>query len=333
MTHRESPTRPPGIEVGLHAVAVAVDESNPLVLIVRNSSLAALPFGPFDPMVHRTMEVGLRDWVEAQTRLKLGYVEQLYTFGDEGRTRAEAEHDLNLVSVGYLALVRQPSGDGPASRLSWSSWYRHFPWEDWRDGQPNLLGKGLLPALSDWVRASPKQSTGGDGLERLVRFRLAFGCDLPERGPATIKNWDDERVLERYELMYEAGLVEEAVTDGLWTVRQTDVETGEPMLHDHRRILATAIARLRGKLKYRPVVFELMPRQFTLTQLQQAVEHLAGRKIHKQNFRRLVENAELVEPTGAKTAQTGGRPAAYYRFRRSILRERPAPGLRIGSHG
>ena len=70
------------------------------------------------------------------------------------------------------------------------------------------------------------------------------------------------------------------------------------MLADHRRILATGIARLRAKIKYRPVVFELMPREFTLLQLQQTVEALAGRRLHKQNFRRLIEQQELVEETG-----------------------------------
>ena len=78
------------------------------------------------------------------------------------------------------------------------------------------------------------------------------------------------------------------------------------MRFDHRRILATAIARLRAKLKYRPVVFELMPREFTLTELQRTVEAISGRRLHKQNFRRLVETAALVEPTG----EIRPRPAA-----------------------
>jgi len=46
-----------------------------------------------------------------------------------------------------------------------------------------------------------------------------------------------------------------------------------------------------------------------------------------------VEKADLVEPTGTTSSHTGGRPAAYFRFRRSITLERPAPGLRIGSRG
>src|SRR5262249_47283897 len=105
---------------------------------------------------------------------------------------------------------------------------------------------------------------------------------------------------------------------------------GEPMRFDHRRILATAIARLRAKLKYRPVVFELMAEEFTLTELQRTVEAISGLLLHKQNFRRLVESAALVEPTGDTSTATGGRPAARFRFRRDVLSERPAPGLRLG---
>ena len=105
------------------------------------------------------------------------------------------------------------------------------------------------------------------------------------------------------------------------------------MRFDHRRILATAISRLRAKLKYRPVVFELMADEFTLTELQRTVEAISGRHLHKQNFRRLVEGAALVEPTGATTQQRRGRPAALFRFRREVLKERPAPGFRFGRQG
>ena len=105
------------------------------------------------------------------------------------------------------------------------------------------------------------------------------------------------------------------------------------MRFDHRRILATAISRLRAKLKYRPVVFELMPAEFTLTELQRTVEAISGRHLHKQNFRRLVESGALVEPTGDATQQKRGRPAALFRFRREVLKERPAPGLRLGRRG
>jgi hypothetical protein len=99
------------------------------------------------------------------------------------------------------------------------------------------------------------------------------------------------------------------------------------MVLDHRRIVATALGRLRGKLKYRPLVFELLPPFFTLLQLQRVVEALAGIRLHKQNFRRLVETAGLVEGTGRVDTRTGGRPAELFAFRREVLRERPAPGV------
>src|SRR5262249_27439747 len=144
---------------------------------------------------------------------------------------------------------------------------------------------------------------------------IAFGLDGAP--------WSEERVLERYELLYEIGLVAEAGRKGAMA------ETGAPMASDHRRILATAIARLRGKIKYRPVVFELMPPGFTRLQLQRAVEALAGVRLHKQNFRRLVETQGLVEETGRVVHETGGRPAREVRFREEAILERPAPGLRL----
>ncbi len=103
---------------------------------------------------------------------------------------------------------------------------------------------------------------------------------------------------------------------------------GRAMDGDHRRILATGIARLRTKIKYRPVVFELMPPAFTLLQLQRAVEALAGVTVHKQNFRRLIAQQDLVEETGQMSSDTGGRPAKLFRFRHAVLDERPVAGTK-----
>jgi len=124
-------------------------------------------------------------------------------------------------------------------------------------------------------------------------------------------------------------LVAEARRDRGLSPNPASPPLGEPMAMDHRRILATAMSRLRGKLKYRPVVFELMPPAFTLLQLQQCVEALAGMALHKQNFRRLVEQGGLVERTGEWEHGTGGRPAERFRFRREVVVERPAPGVRL----
>jgi hypothetical protein len=158
------------------------------------------------------------------------------------------------------------------------------------------------------------------------RVRLTFGF-----GGAA---WDEEKVLERYELLYEAGLVDEALRDGRQAPKGGALPAGtlgQAMIFDHRRILATAMGRLRGKLKYRPVIFELMPPAFTLLELQRTVEGISGIRLHKQNFRRLVENAGLVERTGKMSARGLGRPAEQFRFRRDVLRERPAPGVKLSS--
>ena len=101
------------------------------------------------------------------------------------------------------------------------------------------------------------------------------------------------------------------------------------MWRDHRRILATGIARLRAKIQYHPVVFEMLPASFTLLHLQQTVEAIAGRLVHKQNFRRLIAAQELVEETGETSAAGGGRPARLYRFRGDVMRDRAVVGTKL----
>ncbi|MCC8237033.1 NUDIX hydrolase [Pinisolibacter aquiterrae] len=328
-----------GLEIGLNAAIVAVVDEEPAILTIGRGEgrdrdgADALPFGPFDPLRHRTLELGLRAWVQAQTALHLGHVEQLYTFGDRGRLARPGDTGPHVVSVGYLALTRiEGAGGGGASRSALAAtgadfrpWYDYFPWEDWREGRPSVLDEAILPAMRAWRAEAPDQRDLGRALGRAERMRLFFGEDGSP--------WDEEKVLERYETLYEAGLVAEARRDGRPCRGHEGPALGRAMSFDHRRILATAISRLRAKLKYRPVVFELMPESFTLTELQKTVEAISGRHLHKQNFRRLVETAALVEATGETSLVTGGRPASLYRFRRDVLRERPAPGFRLGSRG
>jgi len=296
------------IAVGLSAVIVAVTRDEPKVLAIRSDAMDALPSGPLEPQ-HRTLETGLRAWVETHTRQKLGYVEQLYTFGDRGR---QGMHD-RVLSIGYLALVPEMQDTAGAE---WRNWYRYFPWEDWRGGRPAVLDE-ILTGLKAWCAAAP---TPAQRKLREARVRTTFGG---RNAP-----WNDEPVLERYELLYEAGMVPEAIRDGRKSTGKV-LSAGEPMVADHRRILATAIARLRGKIKYRPVMFGLMPETFPLLHLQRTVEALAGVRLHKPNFRRLVEGQGLVEDTGAVTNETGGRPARLVRFRSEILLEGVATGFRL----
>lgn len=307
------------VTVDLTAVVVAVTDGEPRVLTLPSAgggSLDRLPSGPLTPE-HRTLEQGLRSWVEAQTGQALGYVEQLYTFGDRDRRLPSRSGSERILSIGYLALVREPR-DTDGEPGAWQDWYRYFPWEDWRNARPEVLGK-LERELRRWAAAA---KTPADRHARAERLAVSFAL-----GGGT---WNEDRVLERYELAYETGLVAEAHRNGASTLPEAPLpQTGRAMAGDHRRILATAIARLRGKIKYRPVVFELMPPTFTLLQLQQTVEALAGLRLHKPNFRRLVDQQGLVEETGAVTLGTGGRPARLVRFRREALLERAAPGLRV----
>ena len=319
------------IEIGLTAAIVAVEGDEPMLLVAGDGSgdaLTSLPSGPFDPLEHRTFEIGLRTWVKAQTGLSVGYVEQLYTFGDRGRQIPVADGGPHVVSIGYLALTRMPESAGVlrSAGAGFRPWYRFFPWEDWRDGRPLILDDAIIPLLDEWASDAPQDEVPRP-LSRRERLRQCFaGGGSP---------WDEEKALDRYELLYEAGLVVEALRDGREAARIRGAlpVLGEAMRLDHRRILATAIARLRAKLKYRPVIFELMASEFTLTELQLTVEAISGRHLHKQNFRRLVETAALVEPTGETSTATGGRPAAQFRFRREAIQERPSPGLRLGGRG
>ena len=316
----DSATGASNVTVDLTAAIVAVTNADPRVLVVRPSESPQdwLPSGPLRPG-HRTLQAGLRSWVERQTKQTLGYVEQLYTFGDHNRTLTSGGlgEGRRALFLAYLALVQEARPAG-ARGAAWRSWYEYFPWEDWRAGDPAARQR-IVDGVLEWAKA-------GGTLEeqRLRRERASITFGLC--GAA----WDEERALERYELLYEAGLVPEAGHDRDERA-PSDVlaAAGRPMAADHRRILATAIGRLRGKIKYRPVLFELMPPSFTLLQLQRTAEALSGVRLHKQNFRRLVEQQRLVEETGEVDAETGGRPAKLMRFRHEVRLERPAPGVRL----
>lgn len=288
-------------------------------------ALSALPFGPFNPVEHRTFELAVRAFVKQQTGFELGFVEQLYTFGDRGRevpaapiSPANLASMARLISVGYLGLA--PSARQTPTGV-WADWYVFFPWEDWRRGRPAIIGDTLVPALNGWADAAE-----GEGRRKARRARAqdVFGLDGAP--------WNEERVLDRYELLYEAGLVFEAQrgvsplsTDA---ERPTNIpSSGTPLVSDHRRILATAVQRLRGKIKYRPVVFELLGETFTLSTLQTVTETILGVRLHKQNFRRALLSSALVEGTGVLEPATGGRPAELYRYRPDAAIGRPALGI------
>ncbi|QGZ95749.1 NUDIX hydrolase [Terricaulis silvestris] len=316
------------IVIGLSAAIVAVTEDGPFVVVTREADgdTPGLPFGQFDPAGDRTLELSLRGWVKEQTSFDIGYAEQLYTFGDRGRETPLADiggSPDRVISISYLALT--PSR-AVLERVGarWRSWYEFFPWEDWRDGRPRIIDDVIAPKLRAWAQAGRDADTIA---QRRSRVRLAFALD----GAV----WNEERALDRYELLYEANLAPEAARDrARFDGKPAPSITaapglGEPMASDHRRILSTAIGRLRAKIKYRPVVFELAPERFTLLHLQRLVESIAGLELHKQNFRRLLDRTGLVEGTREFDTSAGGRPAELFRARRETLNERPVGGVHV----
>jgi len=300
-----------GVRIGLSVVVMTLKDRQAVVLTTpAEDGARALPFGPFDPARDRTFERALRDFVTDQTGFRLGFVEQLYTFGDAGRASPGLSKSRD-VSVGYLALTPD-AAEGQTHDAAWTAVFDAFPWEDRRTSHPTLQ-KALCDGLTTWAAGDDR---------RLARARALFALTPDHR-------WNEERVLERYELLYEARLVAEACRDANQPLDAARVLPGMVMASDHRRILATGLGRLRSKLKYRPVLFDLTPGVFTLSALQTAAEAVSGLTLHKQNFRRGVERTGLVEPTGQTSSTTGGRPAELFRFKGVDPQTGAAPGLSL----
>jgi hypothetical protein len=302
-----------GVRISLSAVVMALHSGRLCVLTTETAEgELALPSGPFDPANDRTFELALRAFVTAQTGFKLGFVEQLYTFGDAGRDAPRATpgpDQRREISVGYLALTSDAVDMTPPG-ARWTSVLELFPWEDRRGGGQGALA-AIIAGLTAWA--------AGDA-RRQARIDALFPT-----GPA--HRWDEARVLERFELLYEAGLVAEAARD---REDACPINLGDrPMASDHRRILATGLGRLRSKLRYRPVLFELTPETFTLSELQAAAEAVVALSLHKQNFRRGVERTGLVAPTGRLSTGTGGRPAELFRYTGAANADGQAPGLAL----
>ena len=257
--------------INVTAVIVAVTNDVPRVLIIDQnltheghpspnnddvwpeSGQYALPNGPFEPEHHAGLESCLRRWVEAQTGLDLYYVEQLYTFGNRYRDPDEIAGGPRVVSVAYIALTHEDTVD--EENAKWRDWYSFLPWEDWRPERPAVIADKIEPALRRWVKQaqSPRLRK-----QRQERVNVTFG-------QSTATDMDSVLSLERFELLYEADIVSEAIRDERAASGKLKASLDAAMLpafdgmgiqlaSDDRRILATALGRLRGKLAYRPVV-------------------------------------------------------------------------------
>ena len=299
------------IGVDLSAVIIAVTNDEPIVRLVSAATgEARLPSADFDPREHGSLDEALRSSVLDETGLDLGHVEQLQAALCQPNGTAR-------LSIGFLALAHATDDMSRTSSTdtSWRSWYTHFPWEDWRRGKPLILSNVVEPKLMAWI-----DQGNANAKHRHDCVRMLFGIDGG--------SWDEEKVLERFDLLAEAGLLADLRPQDTFN-SGTKGHSAAPLRLDHHRFLAMAMSRLRARIKYRPVIFDLMPPLFTLFELQRTVEAILGPHLHKQNFRRLVEHMGLVEPTDEVKTHTGGRPAKLFRFRSSVMLERCQPGVRV----
>jgi len=291
----------------LVAVVVAVHGATPYVLAAADPASGQPPQLPSGSLSseQRSLQETVRSFAEHQAGRSIGYVEQLYTFADADRVSAEGVKLDRIVSVSYLGLTRLDAGE--SQQGWWQPIYDLLPWEDLRGVEPVALAR-MRSELASWA-----------GVDSGRRERIGYLLGLDGHP------WRPELALQRYEVMWEAGLLPESRDRA-----PAGIEVGQRMVHDHRRILATGLSRARSMVQYRPMVFEMVPETFTLGQLQEVVEALAGQPLHTQNFRRLIEQQhQLVEPTGEVDRSTGGRPARLYRYRAALVRERQHVGTKL----
>jgi hypothetical protein len=282
----------------------------------------------------------LRELREETGRERIGYMEELGTYGRLGRDPRQfagfwdaeqgrwVERGARVTSTAQLALVRTEEGEAPpaagddADDARWADVYEYLPWEDLRSVRGRAAWQRVRTALEAWARS-------GEGAEeRAERVELAFGG---EGG-----RWNEELVPDRYRLLREAALVPEGRRDRWGRVEGGGSDAdflGRAMAFDHREMLADALGRLRGKLKYVPRVLQaLVGERFTLDELQKGCEALAGRPLHRANFRRTVSSvrAPLVVPTGASRESPGpGVDPKLYAFREEVVAARLDVALRM----
>ena len=199
-----------------------------------------------------------------------------------------------------------------------------------RDQHP-AKGKWALPGSFVGIKESLDQAAGR-GLEAKTGVSGIFLEQLytfgrPDRDPrtrvVTVAYYalvDVATLVKQFDESKQARLIELAVP---WTGEAGDAveardETGKqlPIAFDHARILGMAVSRLRGKLNYADIGFELLPRKFTLRQLQTIHETILGRSVNKDSFRRRLIASRLIAPTGQLEQSVGHRPAELYRFKR-----------------
>jgi 8-oxo-dGTP diphosphatase len=101
---------------------------------------------------------------------------------------------------------------------------------------------------------------------------------------------------------------------GWWTVKKLP-----SLAYDHKQLIKEARERIAGKIQYTNIVWSLLPKSFTLTELQQVYEIILDKTLDKRNFRKRINALELIKPTGKKRVGMAHRPAELYQFKHRKL--------------
>jgi len=176
---------------------------------------------------------------------------------------------------------------------------------------------GLDEALEDAARRELAEETGLTDL--FLEQLFTFGA--PERDPRG-------RVVSvaYYALVDADGRSVNASSDAI-EAKWFPVDGLPELAFDHDAILAVALERLRGKVRYAPLGFELLSRAFTLTELQRLYEVILGRDLDKRNFRRKIQTMGLLVDTGKTRQGLAHRAPRLYRFDRRRYAELERSGF------
>ena len=303
----------------------------------------AFPGGFVDWAADRSAEAaGARELREETGQTTLEYLETLDTYDEVGRDpRQFSGHPgpdgtwvatgARVVSKAFLAVVRPeesppvaPEPGEDATDAFWRDVYEYLPWEDLRSAQGRAAARELRRRLVEgWARRAEPTAEARRRAEAVARL---FG----RRGQV---GWNEERAPERLALLMDAGQLEEATRDR-WgnSAQRIGGVSGVALAFDHRRMLADAVGRLRGKMKYAPgVLAALLGERITSITLHRACEAIAGRPIHLANLRRAFATAGLLEEDGflSGAAAGPGRPARQYRWTADITETRLDQALKI----
>ena len=196
-----------------------------------------------------------------------------------------------------------------------------------------LIQRDLEPRAGDWAlpggfvrtdesvdEAARRELAEETGLHDVFLEQLyTFGA--VDRDPRT-------RVISvsYYALVNLAGHEVHAATDAR-DAGWFSVDDVPHLAFDHDEILATALERLRGKVRYQPLGFELLPRKFTLTQLQQMYEVILERELDKRNFRKKILKMDLLVELDEVQKDVAHRAARLYRFDERRYRKLVKQGL------